>query len=90
MTLNCSTNTAVNLQQIMHYSEDIAQEDVMYPWLANGCMTDHNEFENDIPSDALDAMADQAYEQEQAMRESVPEEWLGVDKSIHTLPNVHF
>ncbi len=49
-----------------------------------------NEFENDIPSDALDAMADQAYEQEQAMRESVPEEWLGVDKSIHTLPNVHF
>ncbi len=68
MTLNCSTNTAVNFRQIMH----------------------SNEFENDIPSDALDAMADQAYEQEQAMRESVPEEWLGVDKSTHTLPNVHF
>jgi hypothetical protein len=49
-----------------------------------------NEFENDIPSDALDAIADQAYEQEQAMRESVPEEWLGVDKSTYTLSNVHF
>lgn len=49
-----------------------------------------NEFENDIPSDALDAMADYAYEQEQAMRESDPEEWLGLDKSTHTLPNVHF
>jgi len=49
-----------------------------------------NEFENDIPSDALDAMADQVYEQEQAMRESAPEEWLGLDKSIHTLSNVHF
>jgi len=35
-------------------------------------------------------MADQAYEQEQAMRESAPEEWLGLDKSIHTLSNVHF
>ena len=68
MTLNCSTNTAINLRQIMH----------------------SNEFENDIPSDALDAMADQAYEQEQAMRESVPEEWLGVDKSTYTLSNVHF
>ena len=49
-----------------------------------------NEFENDIPSDALDAMADYAYEQEQAMRESDPEEWLGLDKSTHTLSNVHF
>jgi hypothetical protein len=37
-----------------------------------------NEFENDIPSDALDAMADQAYEQEQAMRESNQQEWEGV------------
>jgi hypothetical protein len=37
-----------------------------------------NEFENDIPSDALDAMADQAYKQEQAMRESNQQEWEGV------------
>jgi hypothetical protein len=29
---------------------------------------DTNQFENDIPSDALDAMADMAYQQEQAMR----------------------
>jgi hypothetical protein len=39
---------------------------------------DHNQFENDIPSDALDAMADMAYEQEQAMRESNQCEWKGV------------
>ena len=30
---------------------------------------DPNQFENDIPSDALDALADLAYEQEEAMRE---------------------
>ena len=30
---------------------------------------DSNQFENDIPSDALDALADFAYEQEQAMME---------------------
>ena len=33
-----------------------------------------NSFENDIPSDALDAMADYAYEQEQAMREEFYEQ----------------
>jgi hypothetical protein len=31
--------------------------------------TDANGFENDIPSDALDALADLAYEQHQAMME---------------------
>lgn len=30
---------------------------------------DSNQFENDIPSDALDALADLAYEQRQAMME---------------------
>jgi hypothetical protein len=32
-------------------------------------LTDANGFENDIPSDALDALADLAYEQHQAMME---------------------
>ena len=36
---------------------------------------DNNQFENDIPSDALDAMADMAYEQYQAMTESSQSEW---------------
>lgn len=34
---------------------------------------DPNQFENDIPSDALDAMADMAYEQRQAMMEELDE-----------------
>ena len=38
---------------------------------------DPNQFENDIPSDALDAMADMAYEQEEAMRESDLSDWDG-------------
>jgi len=52
--------------------EDIQQEDALYPWLANGSMAD------DYNADLLDAMADMAYEQEQAMRESDPSEWEGV------------
>jgi len=32
---------------------------------------DLNQFENDIPSDALDALADLAYEQRQAMMEEL-------------------
>ena len=39
---------------------------------------DTNQFENDIPSDALDAMADMAEEQYQAMMESNQDEWEGV------------
>lgn len=39
---------------------------------------DNNQFENDIPSDALDAMADMAHEQYQAMTESDQQEWEGV------------
>ena len=34
---------------------------------------DNNQFENDIPSDALDALADLAYEQQQAMMEELDE-----------------
>lgn len=34
---------------------------------------DSNQFENDIPSDALDALADLAYEQRQAMMEELDE-----------------
>lgn len=35
--------------------------------------TDANGFENDIPSDALDVMADFAYEQRQALMEELTE-----------------
>jgi len=34
---------------------------------------DNNQFENDIPSDALDALADLTYEQRQAMMEELDE-----------------
>lgn len=40
---------------------------------------DINQFENDIPSDALDAMADMAYQQEEAMRESNQSEWTLIE-----------
>jgi hypothetical protein len=40
---------------------------------------DNNQFQNDIPSDALDAMADMAYEQEQAIRESDQSEWTLIE-----------
>ena len=40
---------------------------------------DNNQFQNDIPSDALDAMADMAYEQEQAIRESNQSEWTLIE-----------
>jgi hypothetical protein len=90
MSLNYSTKSALNSLQIMHYLEEVAQEDAMYPWLANGCMADCNEFENDFPSDALDALSDLADEQEQAMHESVPEEWLGINPGIQTLSQLYF
>jgi hypothetical protein len=38
-------------------------------------MTDSNAFENDIPSDALDAMADLAYEQREVMMECNPSDF---------------
>ena len=41
---------------------------------------DPNQFENDIPSDALDALADLAYEQEEAMRESEQSNWDGIEE----------
>jgi len=40
---------------------------------------DTNQFENDIPSDALDAMADMAEEQYQAMTESNQSEWTLIE-----------
>jgi hypothetical protein len=46
--------------------------------------TDANGFENDIPSDALDALADLAYEQHQAMMESEPTDYY---KLHHELNN---
>ncbi len=36
------------------------------------------QLDNNYNADLLDAMADMAYEQEQAMRETDPSEWEGV------------
>jgi hypothetical protein len=57
--------------------EDIQQEDAMYPWLVDGCMAD-NFLDQNYNADLLDAMADMAYQQEEAMRESNQDEWEGV------------
>ena len=51
---------------------------------------DHNQFENDIPSDALDAMADMAYHQEQAMRESNQSEWSLVESTQGPSTSIKF
>ena len=60
--------------------EDFAQENAIYPWLANDCMAD-NALDQNYNADLLDAMADMAYEQEQAMRESNEDDWTLVDRT---------
>ena len=60
--------------------EDFAQENAIYPWLANGCMADHDFVDEQRNADYLDAMADLAYEQEEAMRESDQSQWDGIDE----------
>jgi hypothetical protein len=42
-------------------------------------MRDPNFIDEQRNADILDAMADLAYEQEQAMRETDPEQWEGYD-----------
>jgi len=42
-------------------------------------MTNLQTLDENYNADLLDAMADMAYEQEQAMRESEQEEWEGYD-----------
>ena len=63
----------------MHYPEELSQEEAMYPWLANGCMAD-DFVDEQRNADYLDAMADLAHEQEEAMRESDQSEWDGIDE----------
>jgi hypothetical protein len=57
---------------------DMLQEDAMFPWLADGSMADS--LDNNYNSDLLDAMADRAYELEEAMRESDQSDWDGIDE----------
>ena len=45
---------------------------------------DPNSFVNDIPSDALDALADLAYEQRQAMMEEFTEPPSSTHETLHT------
>ena len=46
-----------------------------------------NEFENDIPSDALDALADLAYEQHHAMMDSDPTDYYLLHHEINEQPS---
>lgn len=55
-------------------NEDIAMEDNLYPWLADGSMADY-------ASDTIDMMADRAYELEEAMREASEDEFNYVDRT---------
>jgi len=64
VTLNCSTKSTFNPRQIMEFNSIQS--------------LDNNQFENDYPSDFLDAMADLAYEQEEAIRESQQDDWVGI------------
>jgi hypothetical protein len=50
--------------------------------------TDANGFENEIPSDALDALADLAYEQHQAMMESEPTDYYKFHHELNTKSTV--
>ncbi len=45
---------------------------------------DSNQFENDIPADALDAMADLVYEQRQAMMEEMQPPTTDLNHEIST------
>ena len=58
--------------------ESLQQEGSIWPWLDNNSMADMNYVDANYNADLLDAMADMAYEQEQAMRESNQSEWEGV------------
>lgn len=58
--------------------ESLQQEGSIWPWLDNNLMADMSFADENYNSDLLDAMADMAYEQEQAMRESDQSEWEGV------------
>lgn len=58
--------------------ESLQQEGSIWPWLDNNSMADMNYVDANYNADLLDAMADMAYEQEQAMRESDQSEWEGV------------
>jgi len=55
---------------------DMLQEDAMFPWLADESMAD---LDNNYNADLMDAMADQFEEEQEAMRESEPQEWEGYD-----------
>ena len=59
-------------------NEDIAMEDNLYPWLADGSMADY-------ASDTIDMMADRAYELEEAMREASQAEFNYIEpmEDIH-------
>ena len=55
---------------------DMLQEDAMFPWLADESMAD---LDNNYNADLMDAMADQFEDEQEAMRETDPEQWEGYD-----------
>jgi hypothetical protein len=58
--------------------EQLAQEDMVFPWLASASMSDYSFHEQQHTADYLDAMADRIYELEEAMREAEQDGWTGV------------
>ena len=73
MSLNCSVLYSIQTMTNL----DMLQEDTLFPWLADGSMADS--LDNNYNADLLDAMADQFEDEQEAMRETDPQEWEGYD-----------
>lgn len=73
MSLNCSVLYSIQTMTNL----DMLQEDALFPWLADGSMADS--LDNNYNADLLDAMADQFEDEQEAMRETDPQEWEGYD-----------
>ena len=61
-------------------SEQVQQEDALWPWLNDNFNQTMQPLDENYSADLLDAWADLAYQQEQAMRESEQSEWDGIDE----------
>jgi len=61
-------------------SEQVQQEDALWPWLNDNFNQIMQPLDENYSADFLDAWADLAYQQEEAMRESEQSEWDGIDE----------
>ena len=60
--------------------EQVQQEDALWPWLNDNFNQTMQPLDENYSADLLDAWADLAYQQEEAMRESEQSEWDGIDE----------